>query len=85
MLRSTGETMMQQLLSIGTAVHCGSEEEGCQGVIEAVFIYHDFVQYVVTWWEEGAKRVENVEAREIKEQTYGHDDVTIDIFVKKNV
>lgn len=75
---------MQQLLSIGTAVHCGTEEDGIHAVIEAVFVYHDFAQYVVTWWEEGTKRVETVEAREIQVQSYGHDDVTIDIFVKRN-
>jgi len=56
--------MAEQLISIGTTVRIG-DEDGAEGEVEAVFVYRNFIQYVVTWWEGGHKQVETVESREI--------------------
>jgi len=66
---------MRQLLSIGEEVIIGpNEEDGARGHIEAVFIYRNFVQYVVTRWTEGEKQVDTVEEFEIEAVPYAMED-----------
>lgn len=62
---------MKQLLSIGDEVLIGpDEQDGAKGYIEAVFVYRNFVQYVVTRWDEGSKIVDTVEEFEIRPFPY---------------
>jgi hypothetical protein len=67
---------MRELIAIGTEVQVGpDDEDGRTARVEAIFVYRNFIQYVVTWWENGVKRVETVESPEI---TILPDDYTVD-------
>jgi len=75
--------MKRQLIAIGTEVTIGPQnEDGAEGFVEAVFVYRNFVQYVVTWWQDGIKRVETVEEREIHVGDYATKEDPVNVWVE---